>query len=64
MGTTRIIDTLNQNTLERLDRFLRNHVFPNRSWQFRELYRKNWDGWSVAVWRENVLDSIQTLKRQ
>jgi len=30
----------------------------------RELYRKNWNGWSVAVWPESVLNSIQTLKRQ
>jgi metal-responsive CopG/Arc/MetJ family transcriptional regulator len=31
MGTTKIAITLNQNTLERLDRLVRNHVFPNRS---------------------------------
>jgi len=31
MGTTKIAITLNQNTLERLDRLVRNHIFPNRS---------------------------------
>lgn len=31
MGTIKIAITLNQNTLERLDRLVRNHVFPNRS---------------------------------
>ncbi len=31
MGTAKIAITLNQNTLERLDRLVRNHVFPNRS---------------------------------
>ncbi len=31
MGTTKIVITLNQNTLERLDRLVRNHIFPNRS---------------------------------
>ena len=31
MGTTKIAITLNQNTLERLDRLVRNHVFANRS---------------------------------
>jgi len=31
MGTMKIAITLNQNTLERLDRLVRNHIFPNRS---------------------------------
>jgi len=31
MSTTKIAITLNQNTLERLDRLVRNHIFPNRS---------------------------------
>lgn len=31
MGTIKIAITLNQNTLERLDRLVRNHIFPNRS---------------------------------
>jgi metal-responsive CopG/Arc/MetJ family transcriptional regulator len=31
MGTIKIAITLNQNTLERLDRLVRNHVFANRS---------------------------------
>ena len=31
MGTTKIAITLNQNTLERLDRLVKNHIFPNRS---------------------------------
>ena len=31
MGTKKIAITLNQNTLERLDRLVRNHVFANRS---------------------------------
>jgi len=31
MGTKKIAITLNQNTLERLDRLVRNHIFPNRS---------------------------------
>ena len=31
MGTTKIAITLNQNTLERLDRLVRNGVFANRS---------------------------------
>lgn len=31
MGTIKIAITLNQNTLEHLDRLVRNHVFPNRS---------------------------------
>lgn len=31
MSTTKIAITLNQNTLERLDRLVRDHIFPNRS---------------------------------
>ncbi len=31
MGTTKIAITLNKNTLERLDRLVRNHIFANRS---------------------------------
>ena len=31
MGTTKIAITLDKNTLERLDRLVRNHVFANRS---------------------------------
>ncbi|GAG91966.1 unnamed protein product [marine sediment metagenome] len=31
MGTIKIAITLNQNTLERLDRLVKNHIFPNRS---------------------------------
>ena len=31
MGTTKIAITVNQNTLERLDRLVRNGVFANRS---------------------------------
>jgi len=31
VGTTKIAITLNKNTLERLDRLVRNHIFPNRS---------------------------------
>ena len=31
MGTIKIAITLNKNTLERLDRLVRNHIFPNRS---------------------------------
>lgn len=31
MGTIKIAITLNKNTLERLDRLVKNHIFPNRS---------------------------------
>lgn len=31
MGAIKIAITLNQNTLERLDRLVKNHIFPNRS---------------------------------
>jgi metal-responsive CopG/Arc/MetJ family transcriptional regulator len=31
MGTTKIAITLDKNTLERLDRLVKNHIFPNRS---------------------------------
>ncbi len=31
MGTIKIAITLDRSTLERLDRLVRNHIFPNRS---------------------------------
>ena len=31
MATSKIAITLNQNTLNRLDRLIKSHVFPNRS---------------------------------
>jgi len=50
MAREKIAITVDENTVVRLDRLVRQGAYPNRSRRSKTQSRRNWSAWTVVAW--------------
>ena len=63
MARAKVAISLDESTLDRLDKLVRKQVFPNRSQAIKEAVVENSHGAKNAVWLQSARNSIRRLKK-